>query len=357
MSIIEGHIIWNETKPACCIGDRPFVINKLVRPIILISFWQVASLSRIVVSEAMDAVGLTLLQDQAEVYYDPLLWQEERLLKAWISEADALVVRNQTQVTRSLLQDVRHLKVIGRLGVGLDNIDLQAARAHGIPVVAARGANAIAVAEYVFACLFHACRRLTTLDAGVRTGQWDRRLGGSELYGKILGLIGLGDIGQRVAVRARALGLRVMAYDPWQLPTHWAIMDYGVRLTDMGTVLKSADFVSVHVPLTPQTRALINGSALSAMKPGAYLINTARGGIVEEPALLDAVKSGHLAGAFLDVRSVEPPARPDPMDDEPRIILTPHISGLTQEAGIRTARMVALDVLRVLGGEPPVASV
>lgn len=314
-------------------------------------------MSRIVISEIIDPIGLDLLAEKADVHYDPSLWQSETTLKAWGSEADALIVRNQTRVDASLLDSARHLKVVGRLGVGLDNIDVNAAHARGIRVVAARGANAVAVAEYVFACLLHASRQLASLDAGVRAGRWDRSVGGSELFGKTLGLVGLGDIGQRVALRARVFGMHVMAYDPWQLPTHLAVMDLGVAMAELDTLLGTSDYLSIHVPLTNETRALINSQALSRMKSSAWLINSSRGQVIDEAALLESVQSGRLAGAFLDVRAMEPPPVSDPLRNEPRIVLTPHISGLTKEAGERTARMVVTDVLRVLAGQAPMAAV
>jgi D-3-phosphoglycerate dehydrogenase/(S)-sulfolactate dehydrogenase len=249
------------------------------------------------------------------------------------------------------------LRVIGRLGVGLDNIDVAAAKRRHIEVVAALGANAIAVAEFVLAYCFSQSRKLVAADQDVRQGHWNRTLGGFELYGKTLGIIGLGDIGQRLALRARALGLSVLASDPIRLPTHWTVMEGQVQLVELDRLLSESDFVSLHVPLAPQTRHLIGRNALHQMKSSAYLINTARGGIVDEAALLKAIRSDTIQGALLDVREVEPALANDPLLSEPRIMLTPHISGLTQEAGVRTALLVADDVLRVLANQAPRASV
>ncbi len=314
-------------------------------------------MKRIVIAEMMDPQGVSLLQTVGEVVYDPELWDRPESLVAQLSSAEALVVRNQTRVTSELLDEAKMLRVIGRLGVGLDNIDVAAAKRRHIEVVAAIGANAIAVAEFVLAYCFSQSRQLVSVDQDVRQGHWNRTLGGFELYGKTLGIVGLGDIGQRLALRARALGLSVLASDPVRLPTHWTAMEGQVQLVELDRLLSESDFVSLHVPLAPQTRHLIGHEALAQMKTSAYLINTARGGIVDEAALLKAIRSHAIQGALLDVREVEPSLANDPLLSEPRIMLTPHISGLTQEAGVRTARLVADDVSRVLANQAPRASV
>ncbi|MCL6564662.1 MAG: hydroxyacid dehydrogenase, partial [Firmicutes bacterium] len=258
----------------------------------------------ILVSESMHPLGINRLQEIATVQYDPLLYRDRKALLERMADATALVVRNQTVVDGELLQRAPRLKVVGRLGVGVDNIDLKTAAARGVTVVTARGANAVAVAEYVFACLLHFSRALGTVDEAVRRGRWDRTLGGSELWGKTLGIVGLGDIGQRVALRARAFGMLVMAADPVASETHWAVMELGVKLTDLSTLLTSADFVSLHLPLIPETYHLVGKKELLLMKPTACLINAARGGIVDEAALAEALTQGRLRGAALDVREV-----------------------------------------------------
>ena len=310
----------------------------------------------ILVTEVIDPLGIQILESGGHVHYDPHLWQDPDSLQLLITDYDALVVRNQTLVTSALL-DQSHLCVIGRLGVGLDNIDVAAAKASQIPVIVAKGANSIAVAEYVLSCCLEHCRPLTAVDALTRNGEWDRLRGGVEIYGKTLGIIGLGDIGQRLTLRARALGLHVIAYDPVLLPTHWTIVDGGAELKTLEEVLALSDFVSVHVPLTADTYHLINAFRLQQMKPSGYLINTARGGVIDEPALLRAIQSGHLTGAALDVREIEPPPLNDPLRQESRILMTPHIAGLTHEAQVRTAQLVAEDVVRVLNGIPPQAAI
>jgi D-3-phosphoglycerate dehydrogenase len=311
----------------------------------------------IVISEMMDERGINRLAEQAEVHYDPHLFHTPAELSRRIAGAMALIVRNQTQVSAELMASAPQLKVVGRLGVGLDNIDIEAARRRGVPVVSAQGANAVAVAEYVFACLLRWARNLDAVAKTVTAGQWDRTLGGSELFGKTLGLVGVGDIASRVAFRANSFGMEVVAYDPWQLATRFTAMELGVRLLGLPTVLQSADFISVHVPLTQETRHLINAETLGQMKASAYLINTSRGGVVDEVALASALATGRLRGAALDVRDQEPPGATDPLRALDSVITTPHIAGLTEEAGYRTALTVAEDVLRVLAGRRPLAAV
>jgi len=306
----------------------------------------------VVVSEPMHPEGVARLREVAEVDYDPVLFRDRAALLERVATAVALVVRNQTVVDEALLQQAERLRVIGRLGVGLDNIDLKAAAARAIPVVTARGANAVAVAEYVFACLLHFTRDLAGVDETVRRGRWDRTLGGTELWGKVLGIVGLGDIGQRVALRARAFGMRVMAADPVATSTHWAVMEAGVELTDLPTLLARSDFLTLHLPLTPETQHVIGRKELLLMKPSAYLINSARGGIVDEQALADALTHGRLQGAALDVREHEPPGPDDPLARVPRLLLTSHIAGLSEEATLRVARAVADGVTKVLQAGP-----
>jgi D-3-phosphoglycerate dehydrogenase len=322
--------------------------NQVVLPIILISKGVGCVASTILVSESMHPLGINRLKEIGTVQYDPLLYRDRKALLEQVSDATALVVRNQTAVDAELLQRASRLKVVGRLGVGVDNIDLKAAAARGVTVVTARGANAVAVAEYVFACLLHFAKALSAVDDAVRRGRWDRTLGGSELWGKTLGIVGLGDIGQRVAMRARAFGMEVMAADPVASETHWAVMELGVKLTDLPTLLSSADFVTLHLPLTPETYHLVGKKELYLMKPTAYLINAARGGIVDEAALAEALTQGRLRGAALDVREVEPPPAADPLAHVPQLLLTSHIAGLTEEAGVRVAMAVAEGVAKAL---------
>lgn len=305
---------------------------------------------RILISEFMDESGLTALREQPEtvVEYDPHLHRDPAALKLAAEKAHALIVRNQTRVSEDLVSP--RLRVVGRLGVGLDNLDLEALRRHGVVVTAARGANAVSVAEYVLAYLFTVRRPLARYHASVATGRWDRQgATGHEVYGTTLGLLGMGDIAKRLAVRARALGMRVLGSDPYVSPYDFGWMEIGVEAVDLERLLESSDFLSVHIPKDAYTTGLIGAKELARMKPSAHLIQTARGGIVDEAALADALRSNRLGGAALDVREHEPP-QDDRFDGIENVLLTPHIAGLTEEAGLRTSRMVAEDVLAVLAG-------
>jgi D-3-phosphoglycerate dehydrogenase len=313
----------------------------------------------IVVTEMLAAPGPELLEASGRpVTLEPTLWRDLARLHPLLGEAEALIVRNQTQITAELLDAAPRLRVIGRLGVGLDNIDLEAARMHGITVTAARNANAIAVAEYVMAAMLHIARNFVAADASVRAGRWDRiQFGGSELWGRTLGLVGVGEIGRRVAKRAQAFGMTVIGYDPLVGPYDFAPAEQEVTLLPLDEVLAHADVVSLHVPLLPATRHLINAERLSQMRSRAVLINTSRGGIVDEVALFDALTGGHVYRAVLDVSEVEPLPAGSPLRSCEAVILTPHVAGLTAEAQERTSRLVVTDVLRVLSGERAIGAV
>lgn len=309
---------------------------------------------KVVISEFIWAGAVEALREEAGVVHADDLWRRPDDLHAALDGADALIVRNQTRVDRALLGAAPGLRVVGRLGVGLDNIDLAAARERGLPVVFARAANAVSVAEYVCAAMLAPARRLIEAGADVRAGGWDRqRFTGTELWGKTLGIVGLGDIGARLARRAGAFGMRLLATDPLVTAVSFAPAELGVGLVDLDTLLAESDFVSLHVPLVPATQGLIDAARLARMRPGAWIINTSRGGIVDEAALAAALRAGRPAGAVLDVREQEPPGADDPLAALPNAILTPHVAGLTEEAGRRTAEMVVADVGRVLRGEKP----
>lgn len=304
-------------------------------------------------------VGVDRLAAAGVTLYDPELWRDRARLSAQLADCTALIVRNQTRVDAALLANAPRLKVVGRLGVGLDNLDLEALRARGITVVTGGNANAIAVAEYTLAAMLTLARRLPAADRDTKGGGWGRAAFGAglELHGKTLGLIGLGDIGARVARRALAFGMRVVAHDPLITPHHFAAAELGVTLAPLDDLLGESDFISLHVPLLPTTRHLINAERLARMKPTAALINTSRGGIVDEAALLEALRAGRLGGAALDVRAHEPPEQPDPLAQFENVLLTPHIAGLTAESQARVCQAVAEDVLRVLRGERPLFAV
>ncbi|WP_347488854.1 hydroxyacid dehydrogenase [Desulfoscipio sp. XC116] len=295
--------------------------------------------------------GNKILSETGDIIYDPDLWKKPELFQV-IQDADALIVRNQTKVTRSLLESAPELKVIGRLGVGLDNIDLQAAKDSGVAVIYARNANAISVVEYVFTAMLTFARCPAEATADIKQGNWDRKqFTGTEIYGKRLGLIGIGEIGTRLAARAKAFGMDIVGYDPFLPPYEIAVADFGVRLSSLEEVISCSDFISLHVPLNKATRHLINEQTLNLVKPTAVIINSARGGVIDEKALYEALVSGKLAGAALDVLEQEPPLG-SPLLELDNIILTPHIAGLTEEAQVKTSVLVAEEVIKVLNGKP-----
>ncbi|WP_232822404.1 hydroxyacid dehydrogenase [Thermus sediminis] len=295
--------------------------------------------------EELDPRGLELLASSGFPYrYEPELWRDFQRLLREVEEATAIIVRNRIHLGADLLRRAPRLRVVGRLGSGLDNVDLEALRAQGIPLVHAPGANATAVAEYVLAALFHLARNLA------RAAQGGERLalGGFELMGKTLGLVGLGEVGLRVAVRARALGMRVLAYDPARRPWEAAVEAVGVELRPFAELLAEADFLSLHAPLTRETRGLLSGWALRQMRRGAFLVNTARGGLVDHGALFEALREGHLAGAVLDVTDPEPLPEDHPLRALSNCLITPHVAGLTREAQGRVGERVVRGVLEVL---------
>lgn len=313
----------------------------------------------IVVTEFLPSPGPELLAASGRAFTsDATLWRDTARLRTLLANAEALIVRNQTRVNTELLDAAPHLQVVGRLGVGLDNIDLQTARERHIVVTAGRNANAIAVAEYVLAAMLHYARNLAAADASVRAGAWDRqRFGGFELWGRTLGLVGVGEIGRRVAKRAQAFGMHVIGFDPWVGPYDYAPREQAIMLLSLDEVLARSDVVSLHVPLLSTTHHLINAEKFAMMRPSSLLINSSRGGIVDEADLLDALTKGQLQQAILDVREVEPPTTDDPLRSCPSVVLTPHIAGLTAEAQERTSQLVVSDVLEVLAGGKAIGAV
>ncbi|HXX85987.1 MAG TPA: hydroxyacid dehydrogenase [Casimicrobiaceae bacterium] len=300
----------------------------------------------VVISEFMDEPAVAWLAAKFEVRYDAALVDRHAELTEALAGADALIVRNRTQVDRTLLAAGSRLKVVGRLGVGLDNVDVAACEERGIRVIPATGANALAVAEYVIATAMLLLRGVYGSTAEVGRGEWPRAAlsGGREIDGKILGIVGFGGIGRLTAGRARSLGMRVIAFDP-QIPSGAAVWtEEQVELEALDDVLRKSDVVTLHVPLTPATRGLIDGSKLALMKADAVLINTARGGIVDEAALAAAIRAGKLGGAALDVFASEPLPRASPLADCPRLILTPHVAGVTRESNTRVSTMIAAEV-------------
>jgi (S)-sulfolactate dehydrogenase len=302
----------------------------------------------IVISEFMDPAAVETLSDGFEVRYDPELVDHPAELHALLGDCRALIVRNRTRVDAALLANATRLTVVGRLGVGLDNIDLDTCAARDIDVIPATGANTLAVAEYVTAGLLLLTRGAFLASARVANGEWPRQqLIGGELSGRTLGLVGFGAIAREVATRAHALGMTTAAHDPLLAVDDPAWRDTQ-RCADLHELLSVSDAVSLHVPLTPQTRHLIDTEALATMKPGAVLINTARGGVVDEAALAEALRDGRLAGAALDVFEQEPLSAGSVLDGVPNLILTPHIAGVTREANRRVSTLIACKIREAL---------
>jgi D-3-phosphoglycerate dehydrogenase len=307
----------------------------------------------ILISEELSNPALDRLTQQFELIADGRLWREPERLQAAVAETRVLLVRNQTQVTAELLQGAPNLLGIGRVGVGLDNIDVAAASSLGIVVVAPLNANAASVAELTLGLLLALARKIPQAEQSTRAGGWDRRTHtGIELESKTLSLCGLGRIGGRVARLAKAFGMRLLAYDPFVTADSAIVRETGALLcARIEEAVATADFISVHLPLTPETSHVFGVKVFAACKAGAYFINTARGGVVDETALLLALQSGQLGGAALDVREVEPPTR-GALESQPNVILTPHIGAFTREAQQRTFEAVAADAERLLSGQP-----
>ena len=303
----------------------------------------------IVISEFMDEQSVHEGFANRDFVYDSTLVDDTAALYAQLGSARALIVRNRTQVNASLLEKAPNLIVVGRLGVGLDNIDLDACKARGITVCPATGANDLSVAEYVITAALSLLRGAYSSSDNVAAGHWPRsQLIGQEICGKTLGLVGYGNIARETARRARALGMEVIAYDPF-LPSddpHWT----QTGNVSLKTLYARADIVSLHTPLTDQTKHMINAAAIKAMKPGTIVINAARGGIVDENALCEGLRSGHLGGAALDVFENEPLSANDgnKFQGLSNFILTPHIAGVTKESNIRVSQLTVENVLKYL---------
>lgn len=307
-------------------------------------------MARIVITEFMDERAVAQLRAAHDVLYDPALVDDAPRLAAEAARCDALIVRNRTQVRGPLLQALARCRVVGRLGVGLDNIDVDACRARKLPVIPATGANAASVAEYVIAAALMLLRGAYAATAAVATGQWPRTAlsGGREVGGRTLGLVGFGTIGQHTARLARGVGMEVVAFDPVLDQDHPVWGQSLVRCTGLDEVIRMSDVVSLHVPLVESTRGLFSAERIASMKPGAVLVNTARGGIVDELALAAALRSGHLGGAAIDVFEHEPLPASRHFEGCPKLLLTPHIAGVTAESNERVSFLIAERVQEAL---------
>ena len=307
-------------------------------------------MARVVITEFMDERAVAQLQARHDVLYDHLLVDDAPRLLAEAAQADAVIVRNRTQVRGPLLAALGRCKVVGRLGVGLDNIDVPGCESRGMQVIPATGANALSVAEYVVASAMLLLRGAYASTAAVAAGQWPRNAlsSGREMSGKTLGLVGFGSIGQLTARLARGLGMQVCAFDAMMGADDPAFAHAGVRCTGLDELMAVSHVVSLHVPLVDATRGLLGAARIASMQRGAVLINTARGDIVDEAALAAALRSGHLGGAAIDVFGVEPLAVSAHFVDCPNLLLTPHIAGLSAESNERVSFLIAQKVLEAL---------
>lgn len=302
----------------------------------------------VVVLEGVWGAPLADLAGRLSVVRDTDAWQEPEQLRKVLSGARALVVRNRTQVTRELLASCPDLTLVARAGVGLDNIDVTAADELGVVVVAPLGANAVSVAEHSLGLALALSRKIAVLDRATRAGGWDR-LPGRELAGRTWGVLGAGATGRACARLARALGMEVLAYDPYVPADHPEMVELGLRLVSLEELAAAGDVVSCHLPATPDTRGLLDATFFAAMRPDALLVNVGRGEVVDEDALVAALIAGELGGAGLDVRSSEPP-KPGGLEVLDNVVLTPHVAGITAESQHRILEILAADTRSVLTG-------
>lgn len=307
-------------------------------------------MAKILVTDPLDPLAAQALRKAGHEVDERKLTPEELLRE--MPKYDALLVRSETKVTKAVFGVGDRLKVVGRAGVGVDNIDTAAAKERGVAVVNAPLAATNAVAELTLAHMLALARQIPRADATTRAGKWDKKaLMGIELSGRTLGLLGVGRIGGRVAELARAFGMRIIVYDPY-VNAEKARELGATRVETPESLVAEADFVSVHVPLTPETKHIVNAQLLKTFKKGSFLLNVARGGIIDEAALLDALQKGHLAGAALDVFETEP-LKETPLAALPNVHFTPHVGASTMEAQAKAGLMVAEEVRKVLAGEKP----
>jgi D-3-phosphoglycerate dehydrogenase / 2-oxoglutarate reductase len=298
----------------------------------------------VLICDPISPKGIALLQQRPEV---KVIVLEKRLSEAellpLVTETDAMVVRSETKITRRVIEAAPKLRVVGRAGVGIDNIDIEAATQRGVVVMNTPGGNTISTAELTFSMLMALARKIPQAHASMKLGEWNRKaFQGVELNNKTLGILGMGRIGSEVARRAIVFGMRVLAYDPYLSLSRAKALQ--VELVELDEVLARSDFITVHMPMSDETRSMINAAAFAKMKKGARVLNCARGGIVNEKDLYDAIQSGQVAGAALDVYETEPPPKEYPLRDLPQVIMTPHLGASTEEAqenvGIEVAEAI-----------------
>ncbi|MBT5267600.1 MAG: hydroxyacid dehydrogenase [Rhodospirillaceae bacterium] len=309
----------------------------------------------IVITEFMDAGIAERMVREHGALYDPTLVDRPDDMLHEASQAKALIVRNRSRVTAELLDACPNLAVVGRLGVGLERIDLEACAARNVSVFPARGANAVAVAEYAIASVMMLRRRCFQVGDAMLAGEWPReQLNGCEVAGSSLGVLGFGDIGRHVARRATAIGMTVLACDPYVHPDHPSWRELRAERVSFADLMSRSDAITAHVPLTDETRNIIDAAALVQMASHAVVVNSSRGGVVDEAALADALREGRIGGAALDVFTEEPLSAAGAVKFQgvPNLVLTPHIAGVTQEANLWTSVMIVNAILETLGRAP-----
>lgn len=304
---------------------------------------------KVIIADQINEKGIKELEEVAEVVVDTSITQEELINK--IKDFDAIIVRSRTKVTRAVIEAAEKLKIIARAGVGVDNVDVEAATERGIMVVNAPESTSVTVAEHAMGLILSLARKISIADMSVKEGKWDKsKFMGIELNGKTLGIIGLGRIGTQVSIRAKSFGMEILVYDPYV--TEEAGAEIGVSVVDLDYLLRNSDVMTIHVPLTPETKHLISKAEFEIMKENAIIVNAARGGIINEEDLYDALTSGKIWGAGLDVFETEPPES-SPLLELDNVVLTPHIGASTKEAQIDAAIIVANEVKKVFMGKSP----
>lgn len=303
---------------------------------------------KVIVTDGLDEIGQAILRSSTDLD-DRTGISPEELLQV-IENYDAMIVRSRTKVTEQVFEAAKRLKAIGRAGVGVDSIDLEAAKAHGVTVVNAPTSTSLAVAELTLGLMLAMAREIPRADTGMKNGDWlKKQLKGSELHGKSLGIIGMGRIGAEVAMRASIFGMHILGYDP--LIPEDEIRQRGAEPVGLDDLYAHSDYISLHLPLTDKTRSMMDEQAFARMKRGVRILCAARGGIIDETALLAALESGQVAGAALDVFTSEPPGASE-LVVHPKVIATPHVGAQTAEAQSRAAEDIANEVLAALNGEP-----
>ncbi len=302
---------------------------------------------RVLVCDSIDQAGIDSMKRAGlQVDYKPEIKADELVKTA--KDYDVIVVRSRTKVTKDVIE-ASNAKIIARVGVGLDNVDVKAAETKEIRVINAPEAASVAVGEVAIGLMISLARSIPRADAEMKKGNWlKKELSGSQLSGKYLGIVGVGNIGRNIGRMAKALRMNLIGYDPYPISKEF-ISETGMIVTDLNTLLESADFVTCHVPLTQDTKHMFNAERLAKMKPTAYLVNTSRGEIIDENALYEALKSGKLAGAALDVFEVEPPTNKQLLS-LPNVVCTPHIGAQTREAQELASTVIAEKIIQILRG-------